>query len=169
MPVHDLTGAGAAQSPVVSPAHLTSGQSGQVQLFPLEDLADRISSPSEALGPVGVVIEPDTDLDAVAPYLDRLAVIAVNFPVFKDGRGFSQARVLRDRYGYTGDVRAVGDLLLDQLQFLIRVGFSSVDLPDDVTEADVKAAVERFTVVYQTAADSRRPIQQVRQAETGAQ
>lgn len=79
---------------------------------------------------LGVVLPPDTAVQAVAPYLARLSLVAVEFPKFRDGRGFSLARALRERYGFAGEIRALGNLLPDQYPFLLSCGFTTVALPD---------------------------------------
>lgn len=135
-------------------------------MLTVDALSDGSISLPDVTGPIGLEIPTDCDLDVVAPYIDQLALVAIRFDAFKDGRGFSTARLLRDRYGFMGDIRAVGDVLLDQIQFLIRVGFSSVEFDDPCDPDDIKAAIERFTVVYQTAFDSRRPVQRLRQSSS---
>jgi uncharacterized protein (DUF934 family) len=72
--------------------------------------------------PLGVVVKPGDDPEKLAPDLDRLAAIAVDFPAFTDGRGFSSARILREHLGYRGELRAVGNVLLDQIPLMIRCG-----------------------------------------------
>ena len=108
-----------------------------------------------------VRIEPGDDARALIPHLDRIALVEVNFPVFGDGRGYSSARVLREA-GYTGELRAVGDVLIDQLAYMRRCGFDAFapDVPLD--PADAEAAFARWDNVYQHAADRRRPIPDLR-------
>jgi len=91
------------------------------------DLAAMASDPRAAIRniPLGLLIEPGQDLQVIAPDLSRFALIAVAFPKFTDGRGYSQARQLRGTYGFTGELRATGEVLFDQLQFLARCGFDS--------------------------------------------
>lgn len=110
-----------------------------------------------------VRIEPGDDARALIPHLDRIALVEVNFPVFGDGRGYSSARVLREA-GYTGELRAVGDVLIDQLAYMRRCGFDAFapDVPLDL--ADAEAAFARWDNVYQHAADRRRPIPDLRHA-----
>jgi uncharacterized protein (DUF934 family) len=104
-----------------------------------------------------VRIEPGDDARQLIPHLDRLRLIEVNFPVFTDGRGYSAARILREA-GYGRELRAVGDVLIDQLAFMRRCGFDSFD-PDKVLDPqDAKAALARWPEVYQPAADGRAPI-----------
>ncbi len=104
-----------------------------------------------------VRIEPGEDARELIPYLDRISLVEVNFPVFGDGRGYSVARILREA-GYDGEIRAVGDVLVDQLVAMRRCGFDSFapDMPFD--EAVVKASLERYADVYQKTVDGRRPI-----------
>lgn len=104
-----------------------------------------------------VRVEPGDDARALIPHLDRLRLIEVNFPTFGDGRGYSSARILREA-GYTGELRAVGDVLVDQLAFMRRCGFDSFDPDQPLDPADAKAALERWPEVYQPAADARTPI-----------
>ncbi|MEQ8968084.1 MAG: DUF934 domain-containing protein [Azospirillaceae bacterium] len=106
-------------------------------------------------GPLGVRMEPADDPEDLAGDLDRLSLIAVAFPKFNDGRGYSTARILRERLGFTGELRAVGEILRDQLLFLDRSGFDAfeIDRPDAV-DAWVKAHAE-ITVFYQPTGDDR--------------
>jgi uncharacterized protein (DUF934 family) len=92
---------------------------------------------------------------------DNRRVIAIRFPKFGDGRGYSSAAILRES-GFTGDLRAVGDVTLDQLLFLKRVGFSSVQPDRPVDPAMAEAALARFPFVYQPAADGRVPAWKLR-------
>lgn len=83
--------------------------------------------------PLGLRLEPDVSLASIASDLSRFALIAVNFPKYTDGRGYSLAHQLRATYGFTGELRAVGDVLFDQLQLLSRCGFDSFDIADPAT------------------------------------
>ncbi|WP_210238673.1 DUF934 domain-containing protein [Cohaesibacter sp. CAU 1516] len=87
----------------------------------------------------GVCVEPGDDVEALAPYLDGIALIAISFPAFSDGRGFSSARLLKERYGYKGEIRAVGHFILDQMPFLERCGVDSFLITSD----KVRAGLER--------------------------
>jgi uncharacterized protein (DUF934 family) len=108
-----------------------------------------------------VRLEPDEDARALTPYLDRLQLIEIAFPKFRDGRGYSAARILREA-GYTGELRAQGDVLVDQIAFLGRCGFDSFAPEKPLNPADVKAALARFPHAYQRAADAAVPIWQLR-------
>ena len=113
---------------------------------------------SHRAGKVGVRLKSNEEAKLVAEFLKELAVVAIEFPGFKDGRGYSTARILRDRYGYKGDLRAVGDVLRDQLFYMERCGFTTFELKagKDIQGA-VKAFAE-FSVTYQGAVDDPRPL-----------
>ena len=104
-----------------------------------------------------VRIEPGDDTRELLPHLQRLALVEVNFPAFGDGRGYSSARMLREA-GYEGELRAVGDVLVDQLAYMLRCGFDAFEPDQQFDMDDVKAAFERWPEVYQNAADDRTPI-----------
>ncbi len=105
--------------------------------------------------PVGVLWPNNRKVAELAPYLDRLALVALVFPTFKDGRAYSQARLLRERYGYRGELRATGQVLRDQFLFLVRAGFDVLDAAK-ASDADAfAAALARYTVFYQTAGEGR--------------
>lgn len=93
---------------------------------PLLSLDDLIAKAEESndVG-LGVVIKPADDVTKLQPYLDRLAIVAVAFPAFSDGRAFSHASLLRQRLGYANELRAVGDVLIDQIPLMLRVGIDS--------------------------------------------
>ncbi|PPD04100.1 MAG: oxidoreductase [Methylobacter sp.] len=98
---------------------------------------------------LGIVIEPADTLADIAGDLPHFALAAINFPAFTDGRGFSHARLLRDQYGYTGEIRAIGQFMVDQVFYLSQTGFDSFCL---AKPADLPAALlslNDFTVSYQ--------------------
>jgi uncharacterized protein (DUF934 family) len=96
--------------------------------------------------PLGLRIEPGAPIEAYAQDIHRFAVIALAFPKFGDGRAFSTARLLRERYGYRGELRAVGDVLIDHIQMMERCGFDAFDIRDPVTE---RLLCERGAPAYQ--------------------
>jgi uncharacterized protein (DUF934 family) len=112
--------------------------------------------------PVGVIWPNNKNLTDLAPLLDRLAVVALVFPNFKDGRAYSQARLLRERYGFRGELRATGQVLRDQFVFLVRAGFDALEVtkPGDV-EA-FASALARYTVFYQPTGAGRATAAQLR-------
>lgn len=107
---------------------------------------------------LGVWLAPDSEPADIANDFDRIALIAVDFPVFRDGRGYSIARLLRERYGYKGELRAIGDVLRDQLRFYERCGFDAYALRADKDPADALNAFTEFTVQYQGAFDEPAPL-----------
>ncbi|MFQ5618328.1 MAG: DUF934 domain-containing protein [Rhodospirillales bacterium] len=107
--------------------------------------------------PLGIRLKSDQSPALIAGDLDRFAVIALEFPVFKDGRAYSYARLLRERYGYRGEVRAVGEVLRDQFLFMLRCGFDAIEVRDKKAADQWHEAVAEISVVYQPAADSRTP------------
>lgn len=105
--------------------------------------------------PVGVRLDSGDGPEMVEAYLDRLDLIAVPFATFKDGRGYSTARLLRERHGFTGELRAVGNILRDQLSYLDRCGFDSFEYAGGTQAEKALSAFDEISVVYQTAADRR--------------
>ncbi len=102
-----------------------------------------------------VRIEPGDDARLLLPFLDRLALIEVNFPSFADGRGYSAARILREA-GYQGELRAVGDVLIDQLSHMRRCGFDAFAPDTPLDEDDARRAFATWANVYQHAVDTQR-------------
>ncbi|WP_294131397.1 DUF934 domain-containing protein [Sphingobium sp.] len=112
-----------------------------------------------------VRIEPGEDARELLPHLDRISLIEVNFPGFGDGRGYSAARIVREA-GYTGELRAVGDVLVDQIVAMRRCGFDSFHPAKALDDAAVERALNRYDDVYQKAIDGRSPIWAKRHPET---
>ncbi len=108
-----------------------------------------------------VRLEPDDDARALIPHLGRIALVEIAFPKFRDGRGYSSARILREA-GYTGELRAQGDVLVDQIAFMRRCGFDSFAPEASLNMADVDAALARYELVYQPAADDAVPVWKLR-------
>jgi uncharacterized protein (DUF934 family) len=104
-----------------------------------------------------VLVRADDIVEDAAPFLERAAMVAVHFPAFRDGRGFTSARLLRERFGYRGEVRAVGDVLADLVFFMLRCGFNSFALKGNDPEGAFAQAAKTFSAVYQPAADARAP------------
>lgn len=92
-----------------------------------------------ALSRIGVKLAPGEPLDAIMPFLDRLQLVALVFPAFNDGRSYSKAELLRSRHGYRGDIRAVGDVLIDQISHMLRCGFTSLEVTNPVAIARLEA------------------------------
>jgi uncharacterized protein (DUF934 family) len=104
-----------------------------------------------------VRVEPGDDARALLPHLARLRLVEINFPVFTDGRGYSSARILREA-GYVGELRAIGDVLVDQIAFMRRCGFDGFEPDAPLDPVDAEAALTRWPEVYQPTADEREPI-----------
>ena len=124
---------------------------------PVNDPALPLGSLSEASNAAAVRIEPGEDARALLPHLDRIKLVEISFPAFTDGRGYSSARILREA-GYTGELRACGDVLVDQLGLMRRCGFDSFAPAAPLDAADAEVALSRWADVYQAAADGRAPI-----------
>lgn len=105
-------------------------------------------------GELGVEIDGAVDVAEVALDLVHFRLIALAFPVFKDGRCYSHARLLRERHGFQGELRAVGDVLRDQLFYMERVGIDSFALREDLDPHSALSAFEDFSIVYQPALDA---------------
>lgn len=112
--------------------------------------------------PVGVKLRSDQTPELIAADLSSLAMVALEFPVFRDGRAYSYARLLREQYGFSGEIRAVGDVLLEQLHFMERTGFDAFELQSDDPLGDLQIASADFDVWYQPAADDRLSAMQLR-------
>jgi uncharacterized protein (DUF934 family) len=121
--------------------------------------ADRFAVESEALlarkGATGVIWPNDREFDELVPHLDRLAVIALVFPTFRDGRAYSQARLLRERYAYRAELRATGQVLRDQFVFMLRAGFDAFEVVKDSDAAAFAETAKRYSIFYQPTGDGR--------------
>lgn len=106
----------------------------------------------------GIWLDAGEGPEAIAGDLEHLAVIGVNFPKFTDGRGYSTARLLRERYGFPGEIRAVGDVLQDQLYFMKRCGIDAYALREDKDFEAALASLNDFSESYQAAADQPQPL-----------
>jgi uncharacterized protein (DUF934 family) len=105
--------------------------------------------------PTGVLWPNDRRVAELAPHLERLALVALVFPVFRDGRAFSQARLIRERYGFRGELRATGQVLRDQFLFMLRAGFDAFEVTKDADAAAFAEAARRYSVFYQPTGDGR--------------
>jgi uncharacterized protein (DUF934 family) len=114
--------------------------------------------------PVGVRLQSNENPEALGADVNHFALIALEFPKFRDGRAFSWARILRTRLGYTGEIRAVGDFLYDQVNYQHRVGFDAWEVPDHFTVEMFNRALTEMTYVYQPSTDGRTTIRQLRAA-----
>jgi len=113
-------------------------------------------------GMLGVCIDGDVDIQEVVKDIEHFDLIALDFPAFADGRCYSHARLLRDRYNFKGELRAVGDILRDQLFYMQRCGINSFQLREDKDMQDALNAFTELSVKYQTAADGAEPVYKYR-------
>ena len=121
--------------------------------------AARFLADAEALSlreaQTGVIWPNNRDLDDLVPYLDRVAAVALVFPSFRDGRAYSQARLLRERHGYEGELRATGQVLRDQFVFMLRAGFDTFEVRKDSDAEAFASTAKRYSVFYQPTGDGR--------------
>lgn len=108
-----------------------------------------------------VLIEAGDDVRRLAPVLGRVRLVEIDFPKFRDGRGFSSARVLREM-GYEGEIKAIGEVLVDLIYFMRRCGFDSFAPNVPLDPVDVESVLSRYPYVYQYAADAAVPIWRLR-------
>lgn len=131
------------------------------QRVPVIVPAQRFLAEADALigrdGAIGVDWPNDRRVGELEPWLGHLALIALNFPKFKDGRAYSQARLLRETYRFSGTLRATGDVLRDQFHFLVRAGFDSFEVKKPADAAVFAEVLARYSVYYQPGADGRIP------------
>ena len=107
---------------------------------------------------IGVWLDSDEDPLLLKNQLHGVALVAINFPVFSDGRGYSSARLIRDRLNYQGELRAIGDVLLDQLFFMKRCGFNAYATRPDRCIETALTGIKAFSLSYQGAADNPTPL-----------
>ncbi len=135
--------------------------------------ADRLLAEAHALaargGALGVAWPNDRDVAELVPHLPQLSLVALVFPKFRDGRAFSQARLLRERYGYTGELRATGNVLRDQLLMMVRSGFDALEVEKPADAAAFGKALASYSVFYQPTGDGRRPVAALRRARVAAE
>ena len=114
-------------------------------------------NPAAHAGATALVIPNDVRFSDSVDDLSGFSVIILQFPAFKDGRAYSQARILRERLGYAGEIRARGDVLRDQLLFMVRCGFDAFELAGE-DSSDAQASLHEFSFSYQSAADNEDPV-----------
>ena len=120
------------------------------------------------IGPIGVRLAADEPPAGIANDLDRLALVALDFPVLRDGRAYSYARLLRERFGFDGEVRATGNVLRDQFLFMHRCGFDAFEVAD-AGQADAwLQSISEISIWYQPATDSRTPVVALRHRPAAA-
>lgn len=141
-------------------AELPAGGKYIVSLARWQDLAE--AAVPEQLE-LGLRLGNDQDVESLWPEIGHAILIALEFPGAADGRAYSQARILRDRLGYRGEIRAVGAVIGDQLFEMSRCGFSAMELRDDQDPQTCLRLLQGFSASYQAAADQRRSVRRQRQ------
>ena len=116
-----------------------------------------VANPPSPEGEV-IRLEPQDDPAAVAARLPKVSLVEINFPKFGDGRGFSTARLLRERYGYQGELRAVGEVARDHLYYMEQCGFDAFLLRDGEDAGEALAAFDDFSEAYQATAARPAPL-----------
>jgi len=116
----------------------------------------------DRMDPVGVRLKSDQSPELIADDLGRISMVALEFPQFRDGRAYSYARILRERFAFDGEIRAVGDVLMEQLHFMLRTGFDAFEINSDDPLGQYNKAQSDFSVWYQPAADGRPTATQLR-------
>lgn len=134
-----------------------------VSLARLERDADALAARG---APFGVVVPGDTPASALAPWLDRLAAVAIEIPKFSDGRVFSLAHRLRDEFGYRGEIRALGHVLADHAEFLRRSGVDSIEVESETVAHNARRRLQMYGLWYQDALDARPTVLELRHGRT---
>ena len=135
-------------------------------MIPLARLLAQADDLRSRNAPLGVIVhatqdgkaKQGEDIRTLAPYLDMVSCVALDFPVYRNGRGFSSARILREELGFTGDIRATGAVLYDQWAFMQRCGINVFEVAEGVTLAQFAEAMGEMSEVYQPAADGRTAV-----------
>ncbi|MEE9280662.1 MAG: DUF934 domain-containing protein [Myxococcota bacterium] len=149
-----------AFTPVANDAELPAADPVVVSLARWRDQRDELIARGRALG---IRLRSDESPAQIAEDLPHFELVALEFPGFKDGRAYSYARLLRERYGFKGEVRAVGDVLLEQLLFMHRCGFDAFELESEHAVDDWVTATSEISVWYQPTVDGRATAMQLRQ------
>ncbi|HSM95101.1 MAG TPA: DUF934 domain-containing protein [Rhizomicrobium sp.] len=115
--------------------------------------------------PLGIRLKAPENPELLGEDVQRFSVIVLEFPVFRDGRAFSWARMLRERLKFTGEIRGTGHFLYDQIAYMKRVGFDAWDVPEGFTLDQFQRALAEITNVYQPSADGKKTIRELRAAK----
>lgn len=138
---------------------------GTAVLLPADRFMADAAELTSRMARIGVLWPNNRPVADLAPYLNNLTLVALHFPTFRDGRAYSQARILRERHHYRGELRATGDVLRDQFLFMLRAGFDAfaVKKPKDVQA--FSRSVDQFSTVYQPATDHRATAFELRRSD----
>ena len=123
------------------------------RIVSLAHLREAVETLFDSGGEIGVLLKPEDDPAGIEPYLSRLALVAIEFPEFSEGRGYTQARLLRGRYRFSGEIRALGDISRDRLAFLERCGFNAFVLRSGESLEAALSAFAEISLRYQPAED----------------
>lgn len=134
-----------------------AGESTRHPIITLEQFLALTHKPNE----IGVWLEADEEVESIESYLAELPVVALNFPAFNDGRAYSSANILRRKFGYQGEIRAIGDVRADQLEQMVRCGFDAFELNEDQNTELALSKLNGFSYSYQHTVD-REPLFRVR-------
>lgn len=121
-------------------------------------LAQQATQPLPRISLHGVWLGPDDELDDIGPWLYQVPLIALDFPSFRDGRAYSQAYLLRTRMGWGGELRAIGDVLRDQLSHMRQCGFTSFAIREDKSAEDALKGLSGMSVLYGRSVIEPRPL-----------
>ena len=138
-------------------------------LVPAARLTADAGELTQRSGRTGVLWPNDRNVAELVLYLDRLELIALSFPNFKDGRAYSQARLLRERYRFRGELRATGQVLRDQFLYMLRAGFDAYEVTKPADAEAFAEATRRYSAFYQPAGDGRGPALRKRMAVAAAE
>ena len=142
----------------------STGINDDVPIFSLDEWFARRAELRGTNAPVGLRLASDQGPDLISDDVERFAVIALEFPAFKDGRAYSTARLLRERHGFQGELRAVGNVLRDQLSFMHRCGFNAFEVDGDAAADELRKALAEIGARYQWTGDRRPTAAQLRHA-----
>ncbi len=131
-------------------------------IVPLARLLDEAKALAGRNSPLGVSVPNSADVRVLEPVLQHLSVVVLDFPKFRDGRAYSQARLLRERLGYGGELRAAGNVLRDQFLFMVRCGFDAFEITKAADIHAMAEALKSYSVFYQPTADGRRTAAEAR-------
>ena len=155
-----------ADGPIPLPARLPAELPAGDIIVPLALWQGRREALLGRTGRLGVWLNSNEDPAAIAEDLRHFDVVAVNFPKFGDGRGFSTARLLRERYGWKGELRAIGDVFRDQIFYLASCGFNAFVLREGEDPHEAMAGFRDFSETYQSSVEHPVPLFRRRQAGT---
>jgi uncharacterized protein (DUF934 family) len=132
-------------------------ETGDIVVSQTRFKAERETLLARNAGRLGVSVASADAVEEIADDVARLSVIFVEFPIFRDGRGYSSARLLRERFGYKGELRAIGDVLEDQIFYMLRCGFDAFEISAPDPDMIFARASKTFSAVYQPTADGLEP------------